>query len=136
MNFVARVVWCLCLISLAGCSLLPASGPQTSMIVEDGSGASAQWYQIVDVDEQVISTLSGRTEQSFLTFSEYKPASEPVVGVGDVVKITVWEAPPGNLFNANLSNSATSIGAAGRYNRAGAGGSTGWHDQRAICRRC
>ena len=36
-----------------------------------------------------------------------------MVGIGDVVKVTVWEAPPGNLFNAAISNAGSNIGAAG-----------------------
>ena len=109
---VKLMVGCLGLITLGACSLLPASGPQTSAIAADAS-TQEQWYQVIDVDEQVIAALSGRSEPSFLSFSEYKAASEPVVGVGDLVKITVWEAPPGNLFNTNLSNASNSIGAAG-----------------------
>lgn len=35
------------------------------------------------------------------------------MGVGDVVKVTVWEAAPGNLFNAAISSPGGNIGAAG-----------------------
>ncbi len=93
--------------------MLPGAGPATSAITGNSGDAANQWYQIVDVNEESISTLAGRVEPSFLSFSEYRSAGEPVVGVGDVVKVTVWEAPPGNLFNASIGNAGNNIGAAG-----------------------
>jgi polysaccharide export outer membrane protein len=67
----------------------------------------------VDVNDYAIAALAARAEPSFLSFSTYKAAAEPVVGIGDVVRVTVWEAPPGNLFNASISHAGTNIGAAG-----------------------
>ncbi len=113
MAFVVRAALSLSLIMLAGCSLLPGSGPRTAAIAQNGDGADDQWYQVVDINEYAMSLLAARVEPSFLSFSEYKAAGEPVVGIGDVIKVTVWEAPPGNLFNASISSAGANIGAAG-----------------------
>ena len=96
-----------------GCSMLPSSGPVTRDFAQNADSAAEPWYQIIDVNEYAIAALASRKEASFLSFSEYKTAVEPAVGVGDVVKVTVWEAAPGNLFNAAISSPGGNIGAAG-----------------------
>ena len=97
---------------LCACSLLPGAGPTTNEIADQVNTEASQWYQLVDVDENVISVINWRAQASLLSFSQYKTAAEPVIGIGDVVKVTVWEAAPGNLFNASISQPAV-IGAAG-----------------------
>ena len=112
MRVLLYVIFCVLLTMPAGCSLLPSSGPGTRDIVQNVDGAGEPWYQVIDVNEYALSALASRKDASFLSFSEYKPVTEPVVGVGDVVKVTVWETAPGNLFNAAISNSSGNIGAA------------------------
>ena len=102
-------VYVLIAISTSGCSLLPGTGPSTLAV--DTPGEQQTWYQVVEVDERVIAAISQRPESSFSAFSQYKAASEPLVGVGDTLRLTVWEAAPGSLFNASLTNpSGTAVG--------------------------
>ena len=63
-----------------------------------------------------IETLSRWGSESFSTrFGDRRVTAEPVIGVGDAVTVTIWEAGPGGLFSAPLvtdkvgagSNSAT-----------------------------
>ncbi len=96
----------------AGCSALPGTGPATHDISSQ-IDAHQSWYQVVDIDENVIASLHGRAAPSFLAFSQYKAASEPVIGAGDIIRLTVWEAAPGNLFSATLtttSSAGTTVG--------------------------
>jgi polysaccharide biosynthesis/export protein len=102
-------IYILIAITAAGCSMLPGTGPSTFIL--DPPGEQENWYQLIDVDERTIASLMHRPQSSFLAFSQYKAASEPVVGVGDTLRLTVWEAAPGSLFNASLTSPAgTSVG--------------------------
>ena len=102
-------IYILIAITAAGCSMLPGSGPSTFIL--DPPGEQENWYQLIDVDERTIASLMHRPQSSFSAFSQYKAASEPVVGVGDTLRLTVWEAAPGSLFNASLTSPAgTSVG--------------------------
>jgi polysaccharide biosynthesis/export protein len=112
-----RVVFpVLALLSLAGCSDIPTSGPSTGDVVGQAATALAQQYEFVDIDSSVIDTLRHRAPDSFLAhFGDYRPSVEPHIGVGDAVSVTIWEASAGGLFSAPLvtdhfttgSNSAT-----------------------------
>ena len=87
----------LLLLSVTGCSLLPGAGP-AGVVMQANGEASSDGYAVVDVDERVIAALKWRSDPSLRNLSEYKPASAPVIGIGDTLRVTVWEAAPGNLF--------------------------------------
>ncbi len=93
---------------LTGCastsSYLSSSGPSTSKVNEVNETNSA--FQIVDVDEGVTRRLTDANKQT--KFSEAfgaKTSSSYLVGTGDALEVSIWEAPPATLFGSGLSDS-------------------------------
>jgi polysaccharide biosynthesis/export protein len=88
---------------LPGCSLLPATGP-SSDAVSDNATASVRSnralpYALVDVSADTIGLLSQPNLVTFQgLFPDKRPKPEQVVGVGDVLNISIFEAAPGGLF--------------------------------------
>jgi polysaccharide export outer membrane protein len=95
--------------SLSACSTLPTSGPSERKV--DSSAQKA--FQIVPVNDDVNRQLK-RTEGMRLfsdVFSDQGQSNE-LLGPGDVVEVSVWEAPPAVLFSAALGV-ASSVGTNG-----------------------
>ncbi|MGH1572991.1 polysaccharide biosynthesis/export family protein [Methylobacterium sp. P31] len=94
--------------SVGGCTYLPAAGPTAGAIqagsevaTEDG-GLLAR-YEIIDVTPAVIEALRGRPLDSLLaSFGDHRPSAEPVIGIGDMVSVSIWEAGSGGLFSGPL----------------------------------
>ncbi|MFG1245578.1 polysaccharide biosynthesis/export family protein [Xanthobacter flavus] len=59
-----------------------------------------QRYLLVDVDDRTLSLLAQERPASFGgRFGDYRPPTRYVVGVGDVISVTIWEAAAGGLFS-------------------------------------
>ena len=105
------------LLALAGCGSLPDSGPSASDVVNQATIAGdGQRYLVVDVDPATLAALKRRSYNDFYSrFGDRRPSSEPVVGVGDTVTVTIWEAAPGGLFSpqggATITANGVSTGA-------------------------
>jgi polysaccharide export outer membrane protein len=88
---------------LPACSLLPGTGP-TSDAVNGNATAGLQStaslpYALVDVSADTIGFLSQPNLVTFQgEFSDKRPKPTQVVGVGDVLNISIFEAAPGGLF--------------------------------------
>ena len=96
-------------ISLAGCSVLPASGPSAASIEDQAGVADTSRYEIVELDPEVLTRLGRWPQLSFAgRFSDYRPAPTPVIGVGDGIIVTIWEAGSGGLFTAPAGALASS----------------------------
>ena len=94
--------------ALSGCTFLPAAGP-TARAIEAGAevatadGGLLARYAIVDVTPAVVEALRGRPLDSLLaSFGDHRPSAEPVIGIGDMVSVSVWEAGSGGLFSGPL----------------------------------
>lgn len=94
--------------SVGGCTFLPAAGP-TARAIEAGAevatadGGLLARYAIVDVTPAVVEALRGRPLDSLLaSFGDHRPSAEPVIGIGDMVSVSVWEAGSGGLFSGPL----------------------------------
>jgi polysaccharide biosynthesis/export protein len=95
---------------LSGCGYFPSQGPTASEVV---SGAfdrndGTPRYLVTDLDGRTVDvlkklnppTLSGR-------FGRRGGAASPVIGVGDAVSVTLWEAASGGLFSASSIGGVT-----------------------------
>ena len=94
-------------LAVSGCSVLPAAGP-TSRQVDSGAevatpdGLFAR-YEIIDITPAVVEALRTRPLDSLLaSFGDHRPSLEPVIGIGDAISVSIWEAGSGGLFSGPL----------------------------------
>lgn len=99
----------------SGCSTfqtwLPSSGPSTQQVEKADSFSSAvipAGVRIVDVTDGVARRVTA--SQRRLLFSESLPAAARtnlVIGAGDVLEVSIWEAPPASLFGGGTLDPRT-----------------------------
>jgi polysaccharide export outer membrane protein len=100
------------LAALAGCSSLPDSGPSANDVAtQEASAEQGQRYLVVDINGSAIEALKHRDLGSFYAqFGDRKLSAEPVVGIGDALTVTIWEAAAGGLFTAPAVANTISTG--------------------------
>jgi polysaccharide export outer membrane protein len=88
----------------AGCSSLPSQGPSALDIVQQGTPVDpdvAPHFLITDLNEYSVSVLEHTSLPSLYgRFGDHRAPPSPVIGVGDALSVTVWEAAAGGLFSA------------------------------------
>jgi polysaccharide biosynthesis/export protein len=111
------VVPLLTLLLLTGCATypgwIPSSGPSRQQVQEKPDARGITGIQLVDVNDAVTRQLLASRKQSL--FSEaFATTRQPgyVVGAGDMIVISIWEAPPAMLFGNMMASvlSGTSSG--------------------------
>jgi polysaccharide biosynthesis/export protein len=83
-------------IFLAGCSVMPASGPASidvSPLVPD-----SRPYAFVKVTRPLVDILARYTPRLSSAFADQRPPNDFHFGVGDIVSVTIFEAAAGGLF--------------------------------------
>lgn len=98
---------------LLGCSgyrdWLASSGPSFSKIASSGVDPDSSGIHVIDLTDTVARQLLAK--QKTVLFSETlgtKGRRLLAVGPGDVIEVTLWEAPPGMLFSGSALPSMTS----------------------------
>jgi polysaccharide export outer membrane protein len=101
----------LALASLGACALLPAAGPLTDKVRQaPATGQAVQGIEVVPVDYGVAQALARRGADTRLAQEFGKVSStEHTVGVGDVLQVFIWEAPPAMLFTAQTTAAAAAV---------------------------
>lgn len=105
-----------CALTLAACSSLGGSGPSSARInslakeTNVGNGIT-----IVDLNKSALSRINSvQQSKSFAAVLEETAALDPVIGAGDVLDVSVWEAPPSILFGSIEGGTSQSLGAQNR----------------------
>lgn len=88
---------------LPGCSLLPGTGPKSDAVESNATAgvrsSTPLAYALVDVTADTIGFLSQPNLITFRgEFPDKRAKPTQVVGVGDTLNISVFEAAPGGLF--------------------------------------
>ncbi|MFJ5486703.1 polysaccharide biosynthesis/export family protein [Hansschlegelia beijingensis] len=94
---------------LAGCSTLPAAGPTAQQIDPPSVNKNAvKDYVLVDLNQQVVDILSQYRVAPFAKrFAAPQPAPGQIVGLGDQLSITLFEAGQGGLFASDYGARVT-----------------------------
>src|SRR5690349_15552016 len=88
--------------ALPGCSHLPGSGFMRST-VEPGDDSKTNGIQFVEVTDEVArQLLSQRASKLFSETLGNKVPSTEILRAGDVLDVTIWEAPPSVLFTGGV----------------------------------
>lgn len=100
------------LLGLTSCSTLPGVGPQASSVeVAASQPVEVQQFAVVDINNTVLHVLSRRPQDaSFSSFGDRGGSFEPLIGLGDAVSVSIWEAAAGGLFSAPVSPTTPSGG--------------------------
>jgi polysaccharide biosynthesis/export protein len=96
-------------IGLAACGTTPTSGPSRSEINDAGARqVSPQGIQVVDVTDQIARQLyADRKSTDFAAALGDDATFQQQLGVGDVVEVSIWEAPPATLFGGSTSEASS-----------------------------
>jgi polysaccharide export outer membrane protein len=96
---------------LPACTLLPGTGPYSDTVNGNATAGVRSTtplpYALVDVTADTIGLLSQPNLITFKgAFPDKRPKPTQVIGVGDVLNITIFEASPGGLFTPGQSAGA------------------------------
>lgn len=98
--------------SLGACSSLGGSGPSGSSIRDaSGSDYGDAGVIVIDLDDKAVKRASqySRSRSLAEVFGDSPPASL-TIGHGDVMDVTIWEAPPAILFGSGTGRGNLSAG--------------------------
>ena len=104
------------LLLLTGCSNFPTSGPSKSTIetYNDKKDIDSK-ILIVDLNQKIVNQLQKKDLK--VSFSESLGTLNrrtQTVGKGDIIEISIWEAPPATLFSSSNTGSASISSSSGR----------------------
>jgi len=98
------ILWIIASVTLNGCAdFVPASGPSAKDVLKAPTAQPNAGIQVIDLTGAVASKLAANEKRSL--FSEVFNTDcrpENVIGPGDVLEVTIWEAPPGTLFSSTV----------------------------------
>jgi polysaccharide export outer membrane protein len=98
----------ICAATLTACSSIPTSGPSGSVVMNAPVSASSVGIQVVDLNDDVARRLLAKhTTSDFAKTLGEGPVSHQQLGAGDVVEVSIWEAPPAMLFGSSSTDSRT-----------------------------
>lgn len=92
-------------VALSGCAALPASGPSAGNVVSMGaSQLNENEVQVLDLTEALTNNLLKNEKQALFSETWKESTVSGTVGLGDVVEVQIWEAPPAVLFGQTLGS--------------------------------
>jgi len=82
----------------SGCALMPQSGPDENSVFTQAQLPDSLPYALVKVTPSILPILAHNEPGLYNSFVDRRPPSDILLGVGDVVSVTIFEAAAGGLF--------------------------------------
>ena len=88
--------------AITGCSTVSSSGPKKSSILKLANPDNPSRAQVVDVNETIADQLQRFEKRTLFSETLSGGAYSGVIGVGDLLQVSIWEAPPAVLLGGSL----------------------------------
>lgn len=96
---------------LSGCGSLGSSGPSADKVLESKSAVTDSGIRVVDVTNAVAQRVfASKKRQLFSETLGALPVTGFIVGAGDVLEVSIWEAPPASLFGTVILDPRGGLG--------------------------
>jgi polysaccharide export outer membrane protein len=93
---------------LAGCSSFPSNGPRVADIEKEAQLGKDTNFALVPATPAVVTAMRSEPEPSLRSaFNDVKP-TDPAIGPGDVLSVTIFEAGSGGLFASSAGGASSS----------------------------
>ena len=101
------------LVALAGCSSVPSGAPTSSELLAHDDSAQAPFdYELFDVTADVARIAGARTDDAFAgRFGGRGAGRDVIIGRGDALSISIFEASNGGLFSSSVETTAGGVSA-------------------------
>lgn len=91
--------------ALSGCAILPdwlsASGPSREQVQEKRETGRIEGIQLIDVNDALARNLAkSKKLGQFIDVFPSNGSNNYLIGPGDIIEVSVWEAPPAMLFGS------------------------------------
>ncbi|WP_445216152.1 polysaccharide biosynthesis/export family protein [Bradyrhizobium sp. Pa8] len=96
-SFKCTLLLAFCL-GLSACSILPTSGPAESDVRAGQKDPASLPYAFAPITPRVLETLVKNSQRIGAVYPDRRAPKEILLGVGDVVSVTIFEAAAGGLF--------------------------------------
>ena len=104
------LIWTAVALALAACETVPRTGPTGEAVraAADGTGpAPVVAFAFAPIEPETLGILETRRAAPPRDISPGRPATGPLLSVGDMVTVTIWEAVEGGLFSSPNGSGAS-----------------------------